>query len=512
MSVDAPIQGLLRLRAEGLSKTFGSTRVLERAEIAVAAGEVHALVGANGSGKSTLVKCITGVERPDRGALLELDGQPVPGDYSTSVAHALGVRVVHQEAPLIDTLTLAETIGLHRGFPTRAGVISPRALAARSEEIFGRLHVDVSPRARAGSLSPPERAMVMLALALGDGEGRLIVLDEPTASLTSGDARRFLAAVRRAAEHRAGVLLVTHRLAEVFDICDAVTVLAGGRVALRSTTPQTTRQQLIDEIVGSDQRRAAVSAARAPERFLPRRPRAQAGAGGAELLAREVAADAVQDISLSVARGEILGISGLLGSGASELCGLLAGALPLRHGTVSVGGVELPAGFGTREAIAAGICLVPGDRLREGGIRHLSLLGNMTLPNLRRYRLGRRRALGDFREVVSCLDVRPPEPQRAFGTLSGGNQQKAIVGKWALMRPRVFLLDNPTAGVDPGARQEILALLRGLAEAGTAVVLHSSEPEELARVATRVLIVREGRLVAELDGEHVTDREITAAN
>ena len=179
---------------------------------------------------------------------------------------------------------------------------------------------------------------------------------------------------------------------------------------------------------------------------------------------------------------------------------------------MSVAGKPLPEGFGSREAIAAGISYVPGDRLREGGIGQLSLLENMQLPNLAYYGVSRRRPRDDFREIVGALDVRPPEPGRHFATLSGGNQQKVIVGKWALMRPTVFLLDNPTAGVDPGAREEILALLRGLADAGTAVIVHSSEPEELARLATRVLIVKDGRIASELVGEHVTEREIMAAN
>jgi ABC-type sugar transport system ATPase subunit len=172
----------------------------------------------------------------------------------------------------------------------------------------------------------------------------------------------------------------------------------------------------------------------------------------------------------------------------------------------------LPVGYGTREAIAAGISYVPGDRLRSGGIGTLSLLENMALPNLGRYGVSRSRRLSDFEQVVDVLDVRPPEPKRHFGTLSGGNQQKVIVGKWALMRPVVFLLDNPTAGVDPGAREEILALLHGLAEAGTAVIVNSSEPEELSRLATRVLIVREGKVVGELRGDEVDERTITAAS
>jgi ABC-type sugar transport system ATPase subunit len=522
----AVVERVARMRAAGLSKSYGSACVLAGADLEVGAGEIHALVGANGSGKSTLIKCITGVERPDRGSTIEIDGHDVSSGYSTSTAHELGVRVVHQEAPLIDELTLAETVGLHRGFPTRGGVIRTRRLNARTAELFERLRVELSPRTRAGSLSPPERAMVMLALALGSGDGKLIVLDEPTASLTSGDAERFLESVVQATASGAGVLLVTHRLGEVFGICGRVTVLREGRVVLQTATAQTSREQVVNEIIGPTVDRTSVHAARVPERFRPAAAdrddgdgtaeaelsRQPAGSPAAALEATEISGDVVDGISLAVRPGEILGISGLLGSGAAELCALLAGAKRLRAGAIAVGRRTLSGDFGTRRAVEAGIAYVPGDRLREGGIARLSLLENMALPNLGHYALSRRMRLDDFRQVVDALDVRPPEPERAFGTLSGGNQQKVIVGKWALLRPTVFLLDNPTAGVDPGAREQILALLKGLAQAGTALIAHSSEPEELARLASRVLVVREGRIAVELAGDEVTERAITAAN
>ncbi len=503
-----------RLRAEGLSKTFGSARVLRDAELEIKAGEIHALLGANGSGKSTLIKCITGVERPDPGARLEIDGHDVLGAYSTTVAHELGVRVVHQEAPLIDNLTIAETVGHNRGFPTIGPLINRRRLARDTRETFERLGLEVEPSALASTLSAPERAMLMLALALGSGDPSLIVLDEPTASLTSGDAERFLEAVKTAAAQGAGVLLVTHRLGEVFGICNGITILRDGEMVCRTTTAEIDYEGVVDEIVGPSIDRAAVGTKQVPERFLARRrDGAVAGVPATTALrAEDLHAATLDGVTMQVEAGEILGISGLLGSGASELCGHLAGAAPLRSGRVVVAGREMPRGFGSREAMDAGLSFVPGDRLHEGGIGSLSLLDNITLPNLEYYGVSRRRPLDDFGAIVDSLDVRPPEPRRAFGTLSGGNQQKVIVGKWALMRATVFLLDNPTAGVDPGAREDILALLRGLAEAGTAVVVHSSEPEELARLATRVLVIKEGRIVAEMTGSEVTERGITAAN
>lgn len=503
-----------RVRAEGVSKTFGPVRVLHDVNLEISAGEIHALVGANGSGKSTLIKCITGVERPDDGGSLKLDGREVLGDYSTTAAHELGVRVVHQEAPLIDTLTVAETVGHHRGFPTVGPFIRRRQLDQDTSRVFERLGIDVSPKALASTLSPPERAMVMLALALADGDSRLIVLDEPTASLTSGDAKRFLDAVKAAAEHGAGVLFVTHRLNEVFGICTRLTVLRDGEVVCRTTTKEISVEGLVDEIVGPTVHRHAVGSTRAPERFLSHQAAQNtiSAQPGAALRAERLVSSTVKGVSLEVAAGEILGVSGLLGSGAGELCRLIAGADPLESGQVTISDLALPEGFDTRHTMAAGLSYVPGDRLREGGIGALSLVDNVALPNLKHYGLGRRRVGDDFDQIVAALDVRPPEPRRAFGTLSGGNQQKVIVGKWALMRPSVFLLDNPTAGVDPGAREDILALLRGLADAGTAIVVHSSEPEELARLATRVIVIRGGQIASELEGDDVSERSITAAN
>jgi ABC-type sugar transport system ATPase subunit len=503
-----------RLRAAGLSKTFGAAQVLRDASVQIAAGEVHGLIGANGSGKSTLVKCLTGVHQADPGGTLEIDGQTVAGPLTPKAAARLGVRVVHQEAPLIDVLPLMDFVALHRGFPTRGRLIRGRSLVGQTRAILERLEIDVDPRALGGSLSAAERAMVMLALAVADaGNGAgLVVLDEPTASIPAHDADRFLEAVRRAAGQGVGVLLVTHRLAEVLDLCGRVTALRGGQVVLQTDIAGCTHDTLIDAIVGPTEEAVRDDArVRECKRFAPLAASDDAS-GGAALEVRGLCGDVLQDVSLSVARGEILGVSGIVGSGAAEIGHLLSGSRAAAAGQVVVGSRTLSGQFGPRESQAAGIAYVPGDRLHEGGIGPLTVRQNVTLPDLRRYWRDRKAESADLREVIETLDVRPPEPDREFATLSGGNQQKVIIGKWALRRPRVFVLDDPTAGVDPGAREEIYAVLRGLRAAGTAILLISSEPEQLERLADRVVVIKGGRVVEELAGPAATERAISAAS
>ena len=512
----------LRLRAEGLSKTFGPARVLFDVDLTVKAGEIHALLGANGSGKSTLVRLITGVYQPDPGGRIEINGRPVSGHYSPNAATELGVRVVHQEAPLIDMLTLAETVALHRGFPTRFGaLIRQRALARETERILGRLNVRATPDTLAGSLSAAERAMVMLALALADVDdaGRLLVLDEPTASLPAADAERFLDAVRLAAGHGIGVLMVTHRLKEVLELSTRVTVLRGGYVVFHGPTGTCSHDQLVGEIVGEDE--ASVSARDAGEvrqspRFapLPRSSRraTMTESDPAALIVDRVCGETVVDVSFRLTAGEILGVSGIFGSGASEIGRLIAGVERRRSGLITVGGEALDRSAVPRDALALGVAYVPADRLREGGVLTLAVRDNILLPNLGRYWFRRGAAREDIQEVISAFDVRPPDPDQLFANLSGGNQQKVILGKWALLRPRVFVLDDPTAGVDPGARTEMFAVLRGLARAGVALLFISTEPEQLERVASRVIVVKAGRVVEELRGEAISEQAISRAS
>lgn len=515
-----------RLRVSNLSKTFDSATVLRSAEISIDAGQIHALVGANGSGKSTLVKLVTGVYVPDPGADVEINGTAASGHYSPDDAYQLGIRVVHQEAPLIDSLTLAELTALHRGFPTAFRTfIRGRVLARETRRILSRLDIDADPQTTAGRLSAAERAMFALALALSDLEGgkRLVVLDEATASLPVQEASRFLEAVSDAAATGAGVLLVTHRLAEVLEMSHQVTVLRDGEVVFTGPTAQCTHDSLVDEIVGP--RRAELVDAESrvvlhTPRFSPQPVTDSAPRDGVNgrssvcplLEVRDLTGKVVHECSLELAAGEILGISGIFGSGVGELGRLIAAVEERAAGSIRVAGSELSQDAQPHDALRLGVAYVPADRLREGGIGALSMRENVALPAFGSYWMKSDREKNDVAQVIDTFAVRPPDPEYKFGALSGGNQQKVILGKWALLRPRVWVLDDPTAGVDPGAREEIFGVLRGLAEEGVGIIFISSEPEQIARMASRVLIMKSGHIAGELHGNEVTERAISSAS
>jgi ribose transport system ATP-binding protein len=506
------------LDVRNVSKTFGSTTVLRNADLRIGPGEVHALVGANGAGKSTLVRCITGVYPPDEGGTIAVDATPAPDNYTPLVAMRMGVRVVHQEAPIVDSLTLAEVAGLQRGFPKLpGGLINWRKLRSETGETLERLGIALSPNTHGGRLLPGERAMVMLALALADVENgaRLLVLDEPTASLPASDAERFLKAVAVASSHGLGTLLVTHRLAEVFAISDRVTVIRDGRVVLATDTKAVRHENLVREIVGTESRLAdsagdGARAVRHSPRFEPRSMRRKHGEPLLEV--EGLCGVRIADVSFNLGAGELLGVTGIIGSGAGEIGRLIAGVSRRSAGSVHVDGAPVPPSAGPRQTLQLGVAYVPADRLHEGGIQALSVRENVALPSYGEYWLKRDRERQDVAEVITVLDVRPPLPGKLFQQFSGGNQQKAIIGKWALLRPKLLVLDDPTTGVDPGAREELFAVLRGLLEAGTAILFISSEPEQLASLTRRVLVLRNGRLSAELLGDDVTEEAMVGAS
>ncbi|HEY7966624.1 MAG TPA: sugar ABC transporter ATP-binding protein [Solirubrobacteraceae bacterium] len=506
-----------------VSKTFGPGRVLHSVALSVQAGAVHALVGANGAGKSVLVRCITGVYRADPGAAIAINGVSAPSTYGPQTAWSLGLRVVHQEAPVIDIMSVAELYGLYRGFPRIARIgIRWGALERRAAEDLARLDIPISPKRLGRSLSPGDRAMVMLAIALADVDAgaRLLILDEATASLPVKDADRFLNAVQVAASHGVGVVLVTHRLAEVFAVAGTVTVLRDGRVAHEASVADVTYEQLVGEIVGpsrevstlrSSARREGEGSPGPLARFAPPQ-RTRAGADDVVLEVDRLSGTIVEEISFSVRAGEIVGLTGIGGSGAEEVGPLIARVKRARAGQVIVDGMAVPPTAGPRQAIAAGVAYVPADRLRDGGIGALSATDNVSLPAFDSYWRHGQEERQDVDDVVRAFGVRPPQPSRAFHTFSGGNQQKLIVGKWALTRPKLFVLDDPTAGVDPGAREDLYGVLQSLTTSGTAILLISPEPEQLARLASRVFVLRGGKVAAELQGEELSVETISTVS
>jgi ribose transport system ATP-binding protein len=487
------------LAVRNLSKSFYGVRVLHAVDIDVVAGEIHALLGQNGSGKSTLIKCLSGYHAPDAGAQLTVDGADVPLPYDPTVPRGLGLAFVHQQLGLAPNLTVLENLRVG-GFTTgRAWRIRWRANEREVREVLARVglqHVD--PGALVGSLSAVERAMIAVARAFEVIETRgsgVLILDEATAYLPRDGVDLLFEAVERLAESGAGVLFVTHRLEEVRRLADRVTVLRDGELIATSETASLTDRELVELIVGRPMADLYPVPGDVRDDVL--------------LAAKDAAGSQVESFSLRLHRGETLGVTGLVGMGQESVPYLLFGADSTPSGQIEIGGrsVDLRT-MRVADAMAMGIGLVPADRLRHGGAGAATVRENITLATLREYfrwgRIDRRQERRRVLDLMRTLDVKPLNPDRQFAELSGGNQQKVVLAKWFLRRPDVLLLHEPTQGVDVGARQEVFRHIRSFTEGGGAVVISSTEYDDLARLCDRVIVFRDGRMVAELDGDALT--------
>jgi ABC-type sugar transport system ATPase subunit len=489
-----------RLSVRGLSVVFGEHRAVDSLDLDIAPGEVVALLGANGSGKSTTVKALTGINPIRPGATIRLRGEALdPTALSPVESVRRGIRVVHQEAPLVADLTVAEAMALHEGFPTTAGIIRGRELERRTRERLDAFDIDIEPGRLCRELTPAERASVSLSIALAEirEDQAVLILDEATASLSTDDAARFLVRVREAADRGLAVLMVTHRLPEVRAHADHTIVLRDGVAVAHFGREDFDEVEVVHAMVGPGGRQAVVGeVGDADTTAMP------------ALIATGLGGPGLESVELRIARGEILGVTGRAGGGAAELLRLLGGIETPTVGLVEVDG-EPAVIRDPRAAIDLGIFYISANRLAEGGVPTLSVAENLTLPRTERYGFGTRRARADVERMMGMLDVRPSDPDVPFGSLSGGNQQKVLLGRWLLLEPRVLLLDDPTVGVDPQTRQTIFETLDLLAARGTAIVLRSSEPEQLARACSRVLVIRDGRIAGELTGDDVNTEEIS---
>jgi ribose transport system ATP-binding protein len=505
----------MAVAAQGISKSFPGTRALDRVDLRVGAGEVHALLGANGSGKSTLVKVLSGVYQPDEGEL-RIGDRTVRAIDSPNEAHELGIAVVHQESPLVDTLTVAECVALFRGYPTHRGRIRWRNVRRDTRELLDRFGIGVDPGTLAGLLSPAERALVALAIALDrieahSGDVSLLILDEVTASLPEDQAADYLTQVGTLARSGTPVLMVTHRLSELHDLATQVTVLRDGRRVHHDVAGAVDDDALVRHIVGAEREATAAAVARVDRvAAVEQLWKGRHGKGRRIVLeAEHLVGELVRDATFSLGAGEIVGIGGLAESGVGELPQLLSGAMRRTGGTLRVDGREIPADASPGDVIDAGLALLPADRLRSGGIASLSVKENVVLPDARRYWHRGNAERATLRHLIERLDVRPPSAAALFGSLSGGNQQKVLLGKWLLLGPSVIVLDDPTSGVDPGARETIFSILREAASGGLSVVLFSTELEQLVAMCSRVLVLRDGAVTTELAGDELTRETVT---
>jgi rhamnose transport system ATP-binding protein len=489
---------LLELR--GISKRFGGVQAVLDASISLQPGAVHGLVGENGAGKSTLGKIIGGALAPDAGELL-LDGEPVRF-HSPREALAAGIALIAQEIALVPKATVEQNILLGIE-PSSRGLLQRGRERRRFDELNRQTGFDLDPEARVETLRVAEQQKVEILRAIAR-DARLIVMDEPTAALSRDESERLVAYVRKLAGGGTTVVFISHYLDEVLAVCDTVTVMRNGQVVRTAPAARETQQGLVQAMVGRE------LTLEYPGKTPP--PRAAPVVLEVEELSR---AGVLEDISFALHAGEILGIAGLVGSGRTELVRALIGVDRPDGGTIKLDGEPVQL-RGPRQAARHGVVMLPEDRKQQGLVMIRPVRENLTLPSLGRFAtagfVSRRSELELTRRLASEFDIRAGSLDAPVGTLSGGNQQKTLFAKWLARTPRVLLADEPTRGVDVGAKGQIHQLIARLAGNGMAVVLISSELEEVLGLAHRVLVMRRGRVVAEYAGSEATmDRVLSAA-
>jgi rhamnose transport system ATP-binding protein len=498
MSPEAPRERTVLLRVRGLEKAYGGVHALRGVSLEVREGEVHALVGENGAGKSTLIAIVSGAREPDAGTV-EIDGRDA-GDLDPVSARALGVAVIHQRPALFPELSVAENVAL--GAESGGGLrrVDWKGRRARAKALLEGLGCRVDPEDRAGDLGAAEQQLVEIARALG-ARARIVVLDEPTAALSEEEARRVLDVVRELRREGCAVVYVSHRLEEVLGIADRVTVLRDGSAVATLPAEKTTREELVRLMVG---------------RGIERAPGERGATRGEVLLdvrGLSSAALGLSDVSISVRAGEIVGLFGLVGAGRTELARCLFGLERRDSGVVSLRGRPLDL-RSPEAAIRAGLAYVPEDRPRHGVVLDLDVGANIVLAA--QDRLARRGFLDRAREdelagaLVERLRVKTDSLRRSVRELSGGNQQKVALARWLALDPAVLLLDEPTQGIDVGARAEIHALVRELAGRGKGVLAISSDLEEVLEISDRIAVMREGTVVAIRERRDLTREELLA--
>jgi len=491
------------LAVDDVAKSYGGVQALKGVSLSMGAGEIHGLVGANGAGKSTLIRILAGLTQPDRGRVL-LDGSAV----SVPTPHhatELGMSFIHQELAFVPGMNVIQNIMLGVPKKTRFGVIDWRAIARDVEPIARRIGIIAPLFANVKGLSTAENWLINICRALVR-KARLIVMDEPTASLSATESEKLFSIVQDLARSGVAVLYVSHRLNEILTLCDAVTVFRDGRSVRRIGRDQLSRSALVEAIVG----RAVENSAIARKPFN--------GADVALKVTGLTRLPKVKGVSFELRRGEVLGIGGLVGAGRSELIRLIYGADKVDSGAMALHGKPF-APKSPAQAVKAGLGLVPEERRAEGLILTKSVAFNLQISNLakivrsRQWPLihyGRREAL--CKATIRDLTIKSESIETPVGRLSGGNQQKVVLGRWLLRAPQVLILDEPTRGVDVGARSEIHQLIRDFADKGMAVLVVSSEPEELPDLCDRVLVMAEGLIVQELGGAALSRNAIIEAS
>ena len=483
------------LTMRGISKSYSGVAAVQGVDFSVRPGEVHALIGENGAGKSTLLNILSGVRAADSGEIL-VEGQVIQMKNPLSARHA-GIAMIHQELQHVPELSVAQNMFLGRPLTKLKGLfVDRKAQYKRAVAILRRLDPSIDPDEPIKNLKVSQQQIVEIARALLD-EAKIIAMDEPTSSLTPTEFERLAELISDLKSMNVSLIYVSHKMNEIFKVCDRATILRDGKQVGVVNICDETEETIVTKMVG---------------RKIEKMHHHSYATGREVLRVEGLSRDnAVRSATFSVGAGEVLGIAGLVGSGRTELLKLIAGIDAKTGGSIEVEGVAVK-NHNVSSAIRAGIGLVPEDRKKEGIIKERAVKMNMALPSMGRftqYGLLKRNQLDKTAlDVMTDLRLRPLNIEKPIGTLSGGNQQKVIIGRWVAADNKVFLFDEPTRGIDIGAKSEIYNLIEKLAQQGKAIVVVSSEMPEIIRISDRVLVMREGKITKELNGDEITEENI----
>ncbi len=483
---------------QNISKHFGGVQALADVDLQINAGEIHALLGGNGAGKSTILKILNGVHVPDQGSI-EVFGQ-VLDEYTPEASRRAGIAMIYQEMSLIPSLTVAQNVFLTRETKNPLGLIDDQMGERKAAEYFEMLEVDINPRTLVANLGAGQRQLTEIVKAISQ-DARVLVLDEPSTTLSVSDVEKLFRILRRLRSKGVAIIYVSHRMDEIARVADRATILRDGKRIITASMSELPMELMIEHIVG---RRSG---------GLTNVARKRAGLGEVLLELDQVSgASKPKEISLTVRRGEVVGIAGLLGSGRSSLARVLFGIEPKAGGEIRIAGrqatIDRP-----RHAVDSGIALVPEARALQGLILPHSVSANLTLSVLDRvsdrWVMNRRAVRETTGQQIDNLGIKAASQEHAVSTLSGGNQQKVVIGKWMAAEPEILILDEPTAGIDIGSKSEVIRLIRDLAERGKAILLISSELNELLVACNRIAVMSDGRLTGVFERDSLDDPVLT---
>ena len=481
------------LSLKNISKAYPGVQALDDVSIDFYEGEVHCLVGENGAGKSTLIKQISGAEQPDSG-IIEFSGKKYNA-LSSHLSRELGIETIYQEFNLVPSLCVAENIFLGR-IVGKAGFVDKKSLIKQTQQLLNELCVDINPNEMVGDLSVAYLQLIEIAKAISK-QARVLILDEPTAALTTREVEILFDLIKKLRSQGVSIIYISHRLEELFELGDYVTVLRDGKKISNDRLSEYTRERLISDMVGREMREVY--------------PIRKHELGDVVLEARNIRGEGVNSITVQVRAGEILGLAGLVGAGRTELVRLIFGADPLYGGEIYLFGKKVNK-MTPKKAVGLGIGLIPEDRKRQGIILRYSIKWNICLPSLaiisKTLFINQRKENDMAKEQEKKLKIKTPSLNQQVGNLSGGNQQKVVVAKWLARHCKVLIMDEPTRGIDVGAKQEIYALMHELAKSGIAIIMISSEMEEVMGITDRIIVLREGDFATEIKREEYSQERI----